>query len=105
MTSIGSFTATYDAKGNVLNDNSHTYSWNVSGQPVTIDSVSATYDAFGRMVEQNRAGAYTQFAYAPTGFKMQVLSGQTVSKAFSPLPTGGMAAYVEIGRASCRERV
>ncbi len=43
----------------------HTYAWDSTGRPVTIDSVSLTYDAFGRMVEQNRSGSYTEIAYGP----------------------------------------
>jgi hypothetical protein len=82
MTSINGFTPTYDNNGNVLNDNSHTYSWDSEGRPATIDSVNSTYDALGRMVEQNRSGAYTQFVYAPTGQKMQIMNGQGVSCPF-----------------------
>jgi RHS repeat-associated protein len=52
-----------------------------------------TFDALDRMVEQNRSGAYTQFVYAPTGFKMQILNGQTVAKNFVPLAGGGTAVF------------
>jgi hypothetical protein len=44
MTSIGSFTPTYDANGNVLNNSNRAYTWDTSGHPVTIDSVSLTVD-------------------------------------------------------------
>ena len=59
-----------------------------------IDTVGVTYDALDRMVEQNRSGAYTQFVYSPTGFKMEILNGQTVQKAFVPNPGGTVAVYL-----------
>ena len=93
MSVIGSFTPTYDANGNVTNDNSHTYTWSADGQPLTVDSVNLTYDAFGRMVEQNRSGSYTQFMYSPTGFKMQIMQGQNIQRSFVPLSGGSTALY------------
>ena len=88
ITAVGSFTPSYDANGDVTNDNSHTYTWNVDGRPLTIDSVSLTYDAFGRMVEQNRSGVFSQFVYAPTGAKIEIMNGQSVTKTMVPLPGG-----------------
>jgi len=93
MTSIGSFTPSYDGNGNVTNDSLHTYSWNAYGRPVTIDSINLTYDALGRMVEQNRSGSYTQLLYSPTGFKVSIMNGQSPQKTFVPLPGGAMAVY------------
>jgi RHS repeat-associated protein len=98
MTSINGFTPLYDPDGNVLNDNSHTYSWDIYGRPVTIDSVNLTYDALGRMVEQNRSGAYTQFVYAPTGQKMQIMNGQASTKSIVALPGGGQAVFTASGQ-------
>src|SRR5579859_2289929 len=98
MTPIGSFTPTHDNNGNVLNDNSHAYTWNAGGQALTIDSVNLTYDALGRMVEQNRSGAYTQFVYAPTGQKMQIMNGQASTKSIVPLPGGGQAVFTASGQ-------
>ena len=49
------------------------------------------------MVEQNRSGAYTEFVYAPTGFKMQIMNGQTATTLFVPLPSGGQAVYNATG--------
>jgi len=97
MTAIGSFTPTYDANGNVLNDSNHAYTWDTSSRPVTIDSVNLTYDALGRTVEQNRSGVYTQIAYAPAGQKIALMNGQTLQKAFVPLPGGGQAVYNSSG--------
>ena len=45
------------------------------------------------MVEQNRSGTYTEIVYAPTGQKLALMNGQTVSKAFVPLPAGAQAVY------------
>ena len=45
------------------------------------------------MVEQNRSGAYTQIVYAPGGQKFALMNGQTLQKAFVPLPGGGQAVY------------
>jgi len=39
--------------------------------------VTATYDAFGRMVEQTKSGTSTEIEYSPTGFKLQLLNGQS----------------------------
>jgi len=97
MTAIGSFTPTYDNNGDVTNDSLHSYTWNADGRPLTTDSVNLTYDALDRMVEQNRSGTYTQFAYSPTGFKMQIMNGQVTQKAFVPLPAGAMAVFTSTG--------
>jgi RHS repeat-associated protein len=93
ITSVGGFTPTYDANGNTLTDPAHTYSWDSAGKPVSIDSVSLTYDALGRMVEQNRAGVYTQFVYGPHGGKFAIMNGQTLQKAIVPLVGGAQAVY------------
>jgi RHS repeat-associated protein len=97
MTSINGFTPTYDNNGNVLNDNLHTYTWNSDNLPTTVDSVNLTYDASGRMVEQNRSGVYTQIVYAPGGQKFALMNGQTLQKAFVPLPGGGQTVYNSSG--------
>jgi RHS repeat-associated protein len=97
MTSIGGSTPSYDSNGNVTNDFLHTYAWDAEGRPVTIDTVGVTYDALGRMVEQNRSGTYTEIAYAPTGDKLALMSGQTLQKAFVPLPGGATAVYTSSG--------
>jgi RHS repeat-associated protein len=93
MTSIGGSTPSYDANGNVLNDFLHSYAWNADGRPITIDGVSVTYDALGRMVERNNGGAYSEIAYAPTGEKIEVMNGQSYTKAFAPLPGGAVAVW------------
>jgi len=97
FTSLPGFTPTYDANGNLLSDSAHTYTWNVDGRPVSIDSVSITYDAMGRMVEQNRSGTYTQIVYTPTGSKLALMNGQSLSKAYVSLPSGATAVYTSSG--------
>jgi RHS repeat-associated protein len=92
MTQIAGSTPSYDSDGNVTNDFLHTYSWDVYGRPTTIDGVGVTYDALGRIAEQNRSGAYTQVEYSPTGFKMQLISGQGYI-GFVPLPGGAVAVW------------
>jgi len=102
MTQIGSFSPSYDSNGNVLNDSVNTYAWDAAGRPVTVDSVNVTYDALGRMVEQNRSGTYTEIVYGPGGGKLALMNGQSLQKAFVPLPGGGAAVYTSSGLAFYR---
>ena len=81
----------------VTKDNSHMYSWDAEGRPVTIDGVGLTYDALGRMVEQNRSGTYTQIVYAPSGSKLALMNGQSLQKGFVPLPGKARAVYTASG--------
>jgi hypothetical protein len=97
ITNIAGSTPTYDANGNSTNDAFHTYVWDAAGRAVTIDAVGLTYNALGRMVEQNRGGAYSQIVYGPTGAKLAIMNGQTLQKAFVPLPAGSMAIYNSSG--------
>ena len=59
--------------------------------------MSLTYDALGRMVEQNRSGSYTELVYGPDGGKLALMNGQTVQKAFVPLPGKAAAVYNSTG--------
>src|SRR6266478_322403 len=97
MTALPGFTPTYDANGNVLNDNSPAYTWDAENRPVTQDGIGFTIDALNRVVEQNRSGAYTQIVYAPTGEKLALMNGQTLQKAFIPLPGRATAVYTSSG--------
>ncbi|HSZ01702.1 MAG TPA: RHS repeat-associated core domain-containing protein [Terriglobales bacterium] len=101
MTTVGSFTFTYDANGNTTADPANSYSWDSAGKAVSITGVNLTYDALGRMVEQNRSGTYTQIVYAPHGGKFALMSGTTLQKAFVPLPGGGQAVYNSSGLLYC----
>jgi RHS repeat-associated protein len=101
--SIPGASVSYDANGNLLSDGAHSYTWDDNwGTPSAIDTVSLTYDALGRMVEQNRSGSYTQVVYSPSGAKLALMSGQTLTKAFVPLPGGGTAVYTGTGLAYYR---
>jgi RHS repeat-associated protein len=97
ISTLPGFTPTYDSDGNLLNDSAHSYTWDADGHPVSIDAVSLTYDALGRMVEQNRNGSYTQIVYGPSGFKLALMNGQGLQKAFVPLPSGAKAVYTSSG--------
>src|SRR5262249_44632846 len=90
-------TPTYDLNGNVTGDGSHTYAWDADGRPVTLDSVGLTFDALGRMVEQNRSGVYTEIVYGPDGGKLALMNGQSLVKAFVPLPGSATAVYTSSG--------
>jgi RHS repeat-associated protein len=102
IASLPSFTPTYDANGNLTKDPQHQYGWDSDGRPVTIDTIALTYDALDRMVEQNNAGAFTQIVYDPLGEKFALMNAQTLTKAFAPLPDGGIAAYTSTGLAYYR---
>jgi RHS repeat-associated protein len=91
---INSTNYTYDANGNLLKDNgTHTYGWDAEGNLATLDSNTETYDALSRRVEQSSGGVYTEILYAPNGAKLALMSGQTVTKMFVPLPAAATAVY------------
>jgi RHS repeat-associated protein len=98
----GNFIPTYDANGNLTKDSFHQYAWDSEGRPVTIDAVTLTYDALNRLVEQSLSTQYTQTVYNPLGAKFALMNGQTLQKAFAPLPDGGLAAYTSSGLAYYR---
>jgi RHS repeat-associated protein len=83
----------YDANGNLTNDSVHTYTWDAEGKVLAVDTTSVTYDALGRAVEQARGSSYTQIVYGPQGNKLALMNGQTLTKAFVPLPGGATAVY------------
>ena len=87
----------YDANGNLLNDSFHTYTWNASSRPITIDTIGLTYDAFDRMVEQNKSGTFYQVVYTPLGSKLGIFQGQTIQQLYLPLPGGAQAEYLSWG--------
>ncbi|MGO9241854.1 MAG: RHS repeat-associated core domain-containing protein [Bryobacteraceae bacterium] len=91
---INSTGYTYDANGNLMADNgTHTYGWDAEANLATLDSNTETYDALSRRVEQSSGGVYTEILYAPNGAKLALMSGQTVTKMFVPLPAGATAVY------------
>ena len=94
-TALPGMTPSYDSNGNLLNDSYHTYTWDAENKAISMDGtgVGLTYDAFGRMVEQGRGSAHTEILYGPGGAKLALMNGQTLNKAFVPLPGGPMAVY------------
>jgi RHS repeat-associated protein len=87
----------FDNNGNLLNDVNHSYSWDAENKLTAIDTLGLTFDALGRMVEQANGSSYTQILYAPTGGKLALTNGQSLTKAFVALPGGGAAVYGSSG--------
>jgi YD repeat-containing protein len=87
ISQLGSLSPAYDANGNLTYDaitsTTHQYTWDAEGKMSTIDNgasggVCLTYDALGRMAEQgwgSSCSTFTQIVYAPTGFKLALMSG------------------------------
>jgi RHS repeat-associated protein len=89
MTSIASFTPTYDANGNSLNDGAHVYTWDSDGNHASVDGIGITYDAFGRSVEI----AYpSEILYLPGGSQV-LFKGQVARQGIFDLPGGAQAIY------------
>jgi len=90
ISSLPGGSVSYDANGDLTNDTIHTYNWDAEGKMVSVttgsSTVNLTYDALGRMVEQQRGTAYQQVVYGPDGGKLALMNGQTLTKAFVPLP-------------------
>jgi RHS repeat-associated protein len=102
ISSVGGVSAYYDANGNSLNDTFRTATWDADSNPITIGPVSLAYDAFDRMVEQSVSGTYSEIVYGPTGVKLAIMNGTTLTKAFVPLPGGATAVYNSSGLAYYR---
>jgi RHS repeat-associated protein len=94
MTSLGSFTPTYDNNGNLLNDNVHSYAWDAYGHSTTIDVATLTFDALDRLAEVKGGNGTTyQNVYAPSGARLGYMQGQSLLVVFIPLPGGATADY------------
>ena len=105
FTSLPGITPTYDVDGRLTYDGANHYTWDVDSKLHTVDtspSTTVTYDALGRMVEKAVGTTYTQILYGPSGSKLAVMNGQTLLKAFIPLPGGGTAVYTSAGLAYYR---
>jgi RHS repeat-associated protein len=97
----------YDSDGNLTGDGVNTYTWDADGNSTSVSNSIAgttnlTFDAFDRMVEQYNNGSYTQIVYGPGGGKFALMNGQTLAKAFVPLPGGDQAVYNSAGLAFYR---
>ena len=79
--------------GNMTNDGTNSYSYDVEGRPVSAGGVTAIYDAFGRAVEINNGGTYTQIVYGPSGQKFAYLHVQSLQNYFVSLAGGVQAVY------------
>ena len=97
MTNTGAVTPTYDSNGNLTYDGLYNYTWDGEGNLATLNSNAETYDALNRRVEQYNGSAYTEIVYGPAGNKMALMSGQTVTKVFTPLSAGATAVYTSSG--------
>lgn len=95
--SLPGVTPTYNANGALTNDGAHSYNWDADGNLTSVDTVGLTFDAMGRMVEQARGSSYTQIVYSPAGDKLALMNGQSLQKAFLPLPGGATAVYDSTG--------
>jgi RHS repeat-associated protein len=96
-TAIGPVTPTYDHNGNLTSDGVYNYTWDGEGNLATLNSNAETYDALDRRVEQYNGSAYTEIVYGPAGNKFALMSGQTVTKVFTPLSAGATAVYNSSG--------
>jgi RHS repeat-associated protein len=96
-TAIGTVTPTYDNNGNLTYDGFYHYTWDGEGNLATLSSNAETYDALDRRVEQYNGSAHTEIVYGPGGNKMALMSGQTVTKVFTPLSGGATAVYTSSG--------
>jgi RHS repeat-associated protein len=101
LTMVSSTTTHSDPNGRLTYDSYHNYTWDAENRMITVDSTSITYDALGRMVEKGLNGTYTEVVYAPQG-RFALTNGQTLVKAFVPLPLGATAVYTSSGLAYYR---
>src|SRR5438045_654025 len=77
----------YDANGNLQLDGNYSYTWDAENRPASLIGVSVITDALGRIVETNTNGTIAETVYSPSaGKKLAIMSGQTLSKSYVPLP-------------------
>ena len=91
--------------GDMTADNQHSYAWDNENKLTTIDSGSASavcliYDALARAVEEDKGSACNtsptssaEIVYSPSGAKLALMNGSSLTKAFVPLPGGASAVY------------
>lgn len=102
LMSMPGCTPTYDNNGQATYDCAHSYTWDSEGKLYSVDtSTTLTHDALGRMVEKAVGSTYTQIVYGPQG-RFATMNGQTLAKAFIPLPEGATAVYTSAGLAYYR---
>jgi RHS repeat-associated protein len=103
ITGLPGVTVTYDNNGQLTYDGAHNYAWDSHGKMLSVDTTTLTHDALGRMVEKAVGSTYTQIVYGPMGNKFAVMNGQTLQKAYVPLP-GAVAVYTTSGLAYYRHQ-
>jgi len=96
ITALPGITTTTDNNGQMTYDGVHNYTWDAAGKMHSVDTTTLTHDALGRMVEKAVGSAYTQTVYSPLGKKFALMNGQTLQKAYVPLP-GAQAVYTSTG--------
>ncbi len=90
MSNIAGFIPSYDADGNVLNDNLNTYTWDAQGKPASINGISNILDALGRNID---SGSQTATFYSADGSFRITFNGQLARRAYVQLPGGGRAIF------------
>ena len=77
----------YDSNGNLTNDATNTYAYDVNGNVITLNGTAIVYDALDRMVQEGS----TSLLMGPLSSKpLASMSGQTVNERFVALPGGAM---------------
>lgn len=97
ITALPGCTPTNDSNGQTTNDCVHNYTWDSEGKMHSVDTTTLTHDALGRMVETASGSTFTQIVYSPMGGKLATMHGQTLVKAFIPLPQNATAVYTPSG--------
>ena len=84
----------YDADGNVLNDNAfNMFIYDAEGRQANVNAFATYFDASNRVVTIQNPDAYYEIIYAPDGYKMAIMNGTSVVKYFAPLAAGVQAVY------------
>lgn len=97
LTTASGCSPAYDNNGQMTYDCTHNYTWDVEGKLHSVDATrTLTHDALGRMVEIYNGSVYTQIVYGTAGNKFATMNGQTLVKAFIPLPAA-TAVYTSSG--------
>ena len=71
----------YDAAGNLLNDNVHTYSYDAEGNVITVDNGATaiyTYDSFNRRVRIDIGSQAAEFLFNLNGQRAAIWDGHTL---------------------------
>jgi RHS repeat-associated protein len=90
MTNIAGFTPSYDADGNLLNDNSTIHTWDAESSEASVNSTSVTIDALDRAID---SGFQTATFYSPDGNLRVAFKGQLARRASLLLPGQGWADF------------